>query len=143
MPWKISSLTIVLVLWLAGCGDDAVTRLQDPQLPEHPPRCLRLDVLQTDPELARAMRKLYPFQEDCPYRLVLSTKSGIVCNSNANAPRKTLSNFPSAYLRLEIYRGMDLLYSYYRDLTHAPDREDLGLALDRTMRETGMKSPER
>jgi hypothetical protein len=102
--------------------------------------CLKLQVFPPDPAAKQAIGKLYSFAEECPYTLQLSTKSGIHCNSNANAPSKTLSNFPSAYLRMELRRGMKLLYSYYIDLTAAPTAEDIAKGFKRMQEDLRLKS---
>ncbi|NPA65838.1 MAG: hypothetical protein GXO11_03050 [Epsilonproteobacteria bacterium] len=62
------------------------------------------------------LSKLYKFRKSCDYELQASQKSGIVCNSNQNAPKKALSNFPHGFLRLDIYGKKEgLIYSYYLD----------------------------
>lgn len=131
---------LTLALAVTGCRKkDAYVTLYDKNLSAHPPGCLNLSVFPPDPAIERAAHTLYPFRSDCPYTLAISTKEGIHCNSNANAPRKTLSNFPSAYLRLELRHGMKLLYSYYRDLTAPPDADDLEEAFGRMREETGLR----
>ncbi len=131
---------LILPLMVAGCQKkNAYTTLYDRNISAHPPHCLKLSVFPPDPAIERAAHSLYPFRSDCPYTLAVSTKEGIHCNSNANAPRKTLSNFPSAYLRLELRHGMKLLYSYYRDLTAPPDAGDLEEAFDRMREATGLR----
>jgi len=104
--------------------------------------CLRLRVFPPDPEAKRVMETLYTFASECPYTLQISTKSGIHCNSNANAPTKTLSNFPSAYLRMELRRGMRLLYSYYIDLTASPTASDIEKGFERMQEDLRLRSTE-
>jgi hypothetical protein len=118
-------------LFLAGCEDRSYVNVYDKNITRQEIPCLKLQVFPPDPTAERAIEKLYPFRESCPYTLQLSTKSGIHCNSNANAPTKTLSNFPSSYLRMELRKGMRLLYSYYIDLTHAPEAEDIERGMER------------
>ena len=118
-------LFTLLLLVIAGCDDKAYVTVYDKTIRKKPIDCLRLKVFPPDPVAEEAIRGLYPFRDDCPYTLELSTKSGIRCTSNANVPQKVTSNFPSAYLRMELRRGMRLLYSYYIDLTHKPERGDI------------------
>lgn len=127
---KITFLFSLLLLF-HGCGEDAQVTLYDTTVKAHPPHCLKLDIFPPDPAIEKTARGLYPFADSCPFQLSLSYKNGIRCNSNANAPRKTLSNFPSAYLRLELRKGMKLFYSYYRDLTHPVEADDLKEAFRR------------
>ncbi|WP_457602444.1 hypothetical protein [Nitratifractor sp.] len=129
-----------LLLVLTACGrDDTYVKIYDRNLTKTPPKCLRLDPLTTDPAVAEILKKLYPFTPQCPYRLSVTTKERIRCNSNANAAEKTLSNFPSAFVRLELYRGTQLLYSYYRDLTHEADADDLERAFKRFEKDCALR----
>ena len=76
--------------------------------------------------MERTLKKLYPFQEKCQYIFLVSYKANIVCNSNQNAPKKTLSNFPNSFLRIEINKNLnDLIYSYYTDLNDNVKKDDL------------------
>ena len=120
---KIIKAAAVLGMVIAGtgCRDHAYVHIYDRNITQKPIACLALRVYPPDSEAENAIRRLYVFKSDCPYTLKLSTKAGIHCNSNANAPLKATSNFPNAFLRLELRRGMKLLYSYYVDLTHRPD----------------------
>jgi len=70
--------------------------------------------------------------------LQVEHKNGIICNSSYNAPQKALSNFPNSYLKLELHKGLLLLYSYYIDLDHKPDDSDISEAMDRLKRELGI-----
>ncbi len=45
----------------------------------------------------------------------MSKKSGITCNSTHNYQTKAIGEFPSSYLKLQINRGSQLVYSYYID----------------------------
>ncbi len=122
---------MTLIHLIHGCGDSAIVKLYDQNLTRHPPRCLALRVFPPDPTAKKRLQALYTFSKKCPYTLELSTKAGIHCNSGANAPLKTTSNFPSAYLRLELREGMRLLYSYYIDLTNVPGAGDVERAWKR------------
>ena len=77
------------------------------------------------------MKQLYNFDDNCSYRLSVSQKSGIACNSNQNADKKILANFPSDYIRLDLTNSSKTIFSYYRDLTHKADEEDVQRAFER------------
>ena len=77
---------------------------------------MRLIVFPSDKVLEQTLNSLYKFTPDCEYRLEVSKKGGIVCNSNQNAAKKTLSNFPSTYLRMDVSKDSRAIYSYYIDL---------------------------
>ena len=138
MKFLILLLFSLPLFVLNGCGDDAQVRIVDRNITHTPPECLRLDLFPPDAAIRKTMMDLYPFSPECPYVLSISYKNGIHCNSNANAPRKTLSNFPSAYLRLELRKGMKLLYSYYRDLTHPVKTDDLEDAFRRFRKDVSL-----
>jgi hypothetical protein len=118
-----SSLLALILLGLGGCSDDATVVHFDKELKELP--CLRLVVFPPDALIEQSLNELYTFDENCAYELQASQKSGIVCNSNQNAPQKALSNFPSGYIRLDIYKKRKPIYSYYKDLTHPVTKEDI------------------
>ena len=77
------------------------------------------------------MKQLYNFDDNCSYRLSISQKSGITCNSNQNADKKILASFPSGYIRLELTQDSKTIFSYYRDLTDKADKEDIQRAFER------------
>ncbi len=81
--------------------------------------------------LDNSLESMYSFKSNCRYKLELSYKSDIVCNSPYNYSQKTTTNFPSAYLNLEVKKGFNLEYSYYIDLTQKPTVNDLKKAFDR------------
>lgn len=122
---------LVATLLLTGCGEHPIVTLYDHNLTRTTIPCLALQVSPPDPEARKSAESLYPFRSECPYTLIFSTKEEIVCHSFGNAPRKATSDFPSAYLRMELRRGMKLLYSYYVDLTHAPGASDIREAFER------------
>ena len=92
---------------------------------------MRLVVFPPDKFLSETVQKLYDFDDNCSYRLSISQKSGIVCNSNQNADKKIFANFPSGYIRLDLTKGSKAIFSYYRDLTHKADEEDVQKAFER------------
>ncbi len=126
---KISLLTLLLLTAFSGCSDDTTITKSEKDL--HNVKCMRLVIFPPNKFLETTMNRLYNFDENCSYKLEVSQKSGIVCNSNQNADRKALSNFPSGFVRLDLYKGYKNIYSYYRDLTHKTTKEDLKKAFER------------
>jgi hypothetical protein len=140
MKIKLLAGAIVALLFLSACSDrHPYVKLYDRNLTATPPSCLALRVFPPDPSAEKTLRGLYPFRANCPYLLKVTTKEGIVCRSNGNAPAKATSNFPSAYLRLELRRGMRLLYSYYIDLTEEPGPSEVEAAFDRLRRDIPLR----
>ena len=92
---------------------------------------MRLVVFPLDRALEQTLNNLYTFTPDCDYRLEVSKKGGIVCNSNQNAAKKTLSNFPSTYLRMDVTKANKPLYSYYIDLLESVSENDVKSAFSR------------
>jgi len=98
-----------------GCSDDATVIKNTTN--ENSISCLRLVVFPADKIVSNTLAKLYDFDENCSNELQVSQKSGIVCNSNQNADKKALSNFPSGYIRMDVIQNNKTIYSYYKDLT--------------------------
>ena len=96
---------------------------------------MRLVVFPPDKRVEEVLQKLYKFTPDCEYRLEVSKKGGIVCNSNQNAAKKTLTNFPSTYLRLDVTKGNRAVYSYYIDLLDRVNDDDIESAFFRMKRD--------
>ena len=82
---------------------------------------------------------MYPFRPDCPYRLSVTTKENIHCNSNQNSDRKALSAFPTSFIRMEIHRGMRLVYSYYVDLPKSAEKSDIRRAFRKVFNDLNLK----
>jgi len=89
------------------------------------PSCLRLIVYPTDAIIESSMNELYSFDKECEYKLQVSKKAGITCNSTHNVGKKTTSQFPSGYLKMDVTKGAKIVYSYYIDLTHAPTKSNV------------------
>jgi len=115
-------------LFFTACDDGAYVNFYDKN---H----TKIDCLNYIPsnknELDNKLSKLYNFDKKCKYKLNLEYTAGIVCNSSFNAPKKTTTNFPNSYIRLEVKDGFKTYYSYYKDLTSSPDIDDLENAFDR------------
>jgi len=118
-----------ILLFLTACSDNATIKESKEDLKNV--NCMRLVVFLPDKFLSETVQKLYDFDENCSYRLSISQKSGITCNSNQNADKKILANFPSGYIRLDLTKGSKTIFSYYRDLTHRADEEDIQKAVER------------
>lgn len=132
---KLLSLMLFISILFLGCEDKSVSTLYDKSYKNKPIPCLKLSIYPKNSQMEQTLKKLYPFKQKCEYLLLVSYKAGIVCNSNQNAAKKTLSNFPNSYLRLEINRNMnDLIYSYYIDLNDKVSKNDLEKGLE-TIRE--------
>jgi hypothetical protein len=117
-------LILSAILFLTACDKKAQVVMYDKSLKNNKLKCLGL-AYYSGSKLEQELKKLYKFSDNCPYKLELSYKAGIVCNSRYNVPQKVTSNFPTAYIKLEVTKGLGLEYSYYKDLTHKPDISDL------------------
>jgi hypothetical protein len=116
-------LAFAFIVFLTACSDTAIVRKYDKNLKDI--KCLRLVVFPPDELISSTLNELYRFDDNCKYELQVSRKGGIVCNSNQNAAKKTLSNFPSSFVRLDLYQDKKPLYSYYKDLTSVATKEDI------------------
>lgn len=79
----------------------------------------------TDGMIQSTMDELYDFNNTCEYKLQVSKKAGITCNSTHNADKKNTGNFPSGYLKMDVVKGSKTLYSYYIDLKNTPTKSDV------------------
>jgi hypothetical protein len=130
-----SVVLVVYITILSGCEEKAMVNIYDKNILKNPPTCLSLSVIPEDQAMKNVLEKSYAFDLSCPYRLDVSYKNGIHCNSNQNSDRKALSAFPSSYLRMEIRRGMRLLYSYYIDLPQSASPEDVERGIKRIVKD--------
>jgi len=133
----VKMLYIALVLFvMLGCSDDAdVVIYKEGKSLEKPLKCMRLVVFPPDEQIQKVANANYKFTKDCAYKVVIQKKGGIVCNSTHNTQQKTLSNFPSGYIRLDLYKGREPLYSYYKDLTTKVSDEDIERGLKRLLKD--------
>ena len=86
---------------------------------------MKLLLLPSDEKIETLLENLYKFDESCSFTFEVSQNSGIVCNSNQNIDKKALSNFPSAYLKMVLYKDGGLVYSYYIDLHQDVEVENI------------------
>jgi len=113
---------IACSLFITACEDKNVyVSFYDKNIKKVP--CLSLD--DSLKPFQKTLAKEYKFQKSCPFRLVLASATNIVCKSPFNASTKTTTNFPSSYVELDIKKGIDLIYSYYKDLTHKTTKDDI------------------
>jgi hypothetical protein len=122
------AFSVAVASFFSGCDDGAYVNFYDKNR-------TKIDCLSympaTKAKLDAKLAKLYSFDNNCRYKLKLEYSGGIVCNSSYNAPTKATTNFPSAYIRLEVKDGFKTFYSYYKDLTSNPDSDDLESAFER------------
>ncbi len=114
-------IALSFLLLFNACSDDAVVIKYDKSLTHL--ACSRLVVFPADKLISDTLINLYDFNENCPYELQVSRKSAIACNSNQNADKKALSDFPSGYIRMDIYKNRKLVYSYYKDLNRRVSKD--------------------
>ena len=117
-----------MISLFTACSDNATITESKKDLKDV--KCMRLVVFPANKFLSQTMHELYNFDENCSYKLSISQKSGIVCNSNQNADKKILANFPSGYIRLDLSKDYKTIFSYYRDLTHRVNKEDVRKAFE-------------
>jgi hypothetical protein len=115
----------IIALILSGCDDGSIVTVYDKSIKNTPIECLRVSIMPPDKQIQRTIQSLYTFKDNCNYSLNITYKSSIVCNSPYNAAQKNLSAFPNSYLNMEIRKGMSLEYSYYIDLQHKPNSDDI------------------
>ncbi len=137
----INRITIILLLLIfTGCGEKPYITFYDKNISQKQINCLQLEIFPPNKEFNRYIHTLYKgFKEECPYRLKISTKDAIYCSSTANVLEKVTTNFPSSYLRLDLYRGIRLVYGYYIDLTSPADTGDIEDAFDRMREDIKLK----
>ena len=123
-------LPICFIL-LAGCGNKPLINVYNKNILEKKIGCLKLSVLPENRSITNVLQELYPFSQRCDDRLEVSFKDNIVCNSHYNAQSKALGKMPSSYLKMELRHGLSLQYSYYIDLSHKPDKDDIKEGFER------------
>ena len=118
---------ILLPLWLIllGCDEKPMVNVYHKEILKTPPTCLALQVVPSNPTVTKTLQKMYAFTPLCDYRLDVSFKEGIHCNSTQNAASSALGHFPHSYLKMEIRKGFSLQYSYYIDLSETVSANDV------------------
>ncbi len=128
----LSSFIFAALLLLSGCSkEDRNVTVTFYAKEKHKPSCMRLVVFPPDPMISTTLTQLYDFTQKCPFELQASKKTGICCNSNQNADKKALTEFPNGYIRLDLYKNHKPYYSYYKDIQGEVEKEDVVAAFKR------------
>lgn|GEM_PF-1028612 len=102
-----------------------LVRFYDTNLTAHKLPCLSLRTQPYTPSYETLLKQTYRFDAQCPYRVTLRYKGGIVCNSTYNVPQKCVEGMPHAFLRFDVQRGFKTLYSYYVDVDGKVDEDTI------------------
>ncbi len=121
----IRILLIILTLFFTACEEKSKPVIIKNSSLSTPIKCISLNRLEVEPKFISELEKLYDFNSSCNYKLTISYKKDIVCNSSYNAVAKTTGKFPKSYLKFELRDGMTIVYSYYIDLYDNVDTEDI------------------
>ncbi len=132
--FKIFILFFTFVFY-SGCSDNATVVVFDGKITEEKVPCLRLVLFREDEMITSTLQELYQFDKRCDFKLEVSKKAGITCNSNQNIQKKALSNFPSSYLKMQIRKNNTLKYSYYIDLEGAVTSSDVQKGFKRIIKD--------
>ena len=125
---------------VAGCSDNAVAKVYNKELVKDGLSCLRLVVFPPDEKLQKRFSQLYEFDDKCAFKLSVSQKSGIVCNSTHNIQTKAVGNFPTNYLKLQVDKSSVIVYSYYIDLKESVSESDVKRAFKHLQEDLSLKS---
>jgi len=125
MRYILSVVLILVSLFWSGCSDDAVVIVFDKTITNEKIPCLALFIPKPDLQVEGTLRSLYHFDKDCAWKLEVTKKDSIVCNSTQNVQKKALAHFPSSYLKMQIKKDDQLKYSYYIDLDESLTQEDV------------------
>ena len=79
--------------------------------------------------IQRTLNNLYGFNKDCELKLIVSYKDSITCNSNQNSDKKAFG-MAKSYLRFELKKRNELLYSYYKDIKEDIKSDDINDAFE-------------
>ena len=124
-------LYLFILIFFVACEEKTVPKVTVDSKLQLPITCMKLNDLGDEDRLLTSLNKLYPFTDDCPLTLTLSSKKDIVCNSTNNIMSKNMGKFPRSFLKLELRQGMGLKYSYYIDLYSNVDEDDVENGFER------------
>jgi len=124
-------LYLFILIFFVACEEKTVPKVTVDSKLQLPITCMKLNDLGDEERLLNSLNKLYPFTDDCPLTLTLSSKKDIVCNSTNNIMSKNMGKFPRSFLKLELRQGMGLKYSYYIDLYSNVDEDDVENGFER------------
>jgi len=117
-------ILILCFLLFVGCSDDSQVFIYDKSILDKKIGCLRLTVFPPNKMISETLENLYDFKQKCDYNLIISYKTGIVCNSNQNSDKKVVG-LPKSYLRMELKQHRALSYTYYKDLQNNVSKDDV------------------
>ena len=112
-------------MFLSACSDNATITIYEKNLPKEKISCITLLIFPPNEKLQTTFEKFYSFDENCSTQLEVSSKSGIVCNSNHNVQKKAVGSFPTSYLKMQLNSGSKIVYSYYIDLKDDVTEDDM------------------
>jgi hypothetical protein len=121
---NIAKFLLLLSVLFTACSDEYISQVHSRQILEKKITCLNLTISPSNFIFENALHEIYPFQKNCDLNLLVSYKESITCNSNQNSQQKALG-MTSSYLRMELKKERQLLYSYYKDLKNDIRSEDL------------------
>jgi len=116
--------------FVSACSDNASVVVFDKNITQTKISCMQLRVWPPDEAIEKYLQTRYSFDVNCLYQLEVSTKNGITCNSNQNIQTKALGAFPTSYIKMEILKGKNVVYSYYKDLQGDVELSDVQRACD-------------
>ncbi len=118
----LKKLLLPLLFLLNGCGDSGEVFVYDKNVKHLD--CLSLLVFPPSKVISDSLKSKYKFSYECKNELVVSYKNSITCNSNQNADKKA-KGLPKSYIRLEIKKDGNLVYTYYKDLNNNITKDDV------------------
>jgi hypothetical protein len=124
LKFKILILIGLSILFISCQKRAKAVVIKSPKL-KTPISCMALSEVGVEKGFLNKLRKMYDFNQSCSNRLYISYKRDIICNSSYNAVMKNTHGFPKSYLKFELKRGLDTLYSYYIDLYNNVDIDDI------------------
>jgi hypothetical protein len=124
LKFKILILIGLSILFISCQKRAKAVVIKSPKL-KTPISCMALSEVGVEKGFLNKLRKMYDFNQSCSNRLYISYKRDITCNSSYNAVMKNTHGFPKSYLKFELKRGLDTLYSYYIDLYNNVDIDDI------------------
>ncbi len=116
---------------MIGCSKKSEPLIKKDANLSTPIMCMSLNELAIEKSFIDKLHTLYTFDKDCDLKLTVKYKKDIVCNSPYNSNGKSVSQFPKSFLKLELRRGFNIVYSYYIDLYNNVDIDDVEDAFKR------------
>ena len=140
LEYNMLRVTIFFILlFFTACEEKSEPRVTKSTTISSDISCLQLDSLGVDKLFVNKLNSLYSFNKNCDFSLNISSKKDIVCNSSHNMMSKNMGKFPKSFIKLEVRRGMKIEYSYYIDLFHNADEDDLAEGFNRLKRDLQLK----